>query len=340
MRILILGGTRFIGPHVVHRLIEWGHSVTIFHRGLNQAQFPPSVRSILGDRRELDGHRLEFERLAPDVVLDMYAMCEQDALDSTRVLSGIAGRFVVVSSMDVYRAYGVLLGLEDGPPDPLPLVEDSPLRTRLYPYHGADTIPLDRTEEYDKIPVEQVVLTRPDLPGTVVRLPMVYGPGDFRHRLYPFLQRMDRGRPTIVLPESVARWQGVWGYVENVALAIALAVSEERATGRVYHVAEAEPVDELERLSRLAMVAGWPGRFVVIPNTQVPSWSPPLNLAQRWVADSARIRRELGYAEAVDTQEALRRTMIWERASPPTDSESRTSEFLLDETLEDKWLAV
>ncbi len=338
MRILILGGTRFIGPPVVHCLVAQGHSVTVFHRGLSTTQLPLGVESILGDRRELDRFHQIFKEIAPDVVLDMYAMCEQDALDATRVLSGIAGRFVAVSSVDVYRAYEVLLGLEENPLESVPLVEDSCLRTHLYPRREPDTKPEDFAYSYDKIPMEQVILTQPDLTGTVIRLPMVYGPGDFRHRFYPFLQRVDSGRYGIVLPKSIAQWVGCWGYVENVASAIALTATDGRAAGRVYNIAEAEPINELERLKRLAAVIGWSGRFIVIPDAQLPDWSPPINFAQHWTVDSTRIRQELGYTEAVNIQESLQRTVAWQRMNPPTDLELATSDFLLDEALEDPWL--
>ncbi|MBC7882117.1 MAG: NAD-dependent epimerase/dehydratase family protein [Anaerolineae bacterium] len=339
MRVLILGGTRFIGPPVVRCLVAQGHSVTVFHRGLSTTQLPLGVESVFGDRRELDRFRPIFKAIAPDVVLDMNAMCEQDALDATRVLSGIAGRFIAVSSVDVYQAYGVLLGLEESPPEPVPLVEDSCLRTHLYPRRTPDTKPEDFAYGYDKIPMEGVVLTQPDLPGTVIRLPMVYGSGDFRHRFYPFLKRVDGGRAGIVLPESIAKWVGCWGYVENVALAIALTVMDERAAGRVYHIADAEPINELERLKRLAAVVGWSGRFIVVPDALLPDWSPPINFAQHWTVDSTRIRQELGYTEAMNMQESLKRTVAWQRANPPSNLELATSDFLLDESLEDLWLS-
>jgi nucleoside-diphosphate-sugar epimerase len=64
-------------------------------------------------------------------------------------------------------------------------------------------------------------MANPNLPGTVVRLPMVYGAKDIRHRFYSYLQRMDDRRCAIVLEESIARWRGSYGYVENVAYALA-----------------------------------------------------------------------------------------------------------------------
>ena len=60
-------------------------------------------------------------------------------------------------------------------------------------------------EEYDKIPVEREILGDPDLPGTVLRLPMVYGPGDPLHRFFPTLKRMDDRRPAILFEEKLAK---------------------------------------------------------------------------------------------------------------------------------------
>src|SRR6266568_5715528 len=71
MRILIIGGTRFIGPRVAERLITGGHEVTLFHRGQTEAEFPGPVNHICGDRRDLPNFTSQFKTIAPDVVLDM-----------------------------------------------------------------------------------------------------------------------------------------------------------------------------------------------------------------------------------------------------------------------------
>jgi nucleoside-diphosphate-sugar epimerase len=71
MRILLIGGTGFMGPFVVRGLVEQGHDVAVFHRGNARPALPAPVRQIIGDRNDLAAHRAEFERLAPDVVLDL-----------------------------------------------------------------------------------------------------------------------------------------------------------------------------------------------------------------------------------------------------------------------------
>src|SRR5512139_2200826 len=105
MQILILGGTRFIGPTVVHRLVEAGHEVTVFHRGQSRAPVPASVRHMLGNRRSLSDFADAFRRLSPDVVLDMLPVTELDARSVMKTFKGIARRIVAISSADVYRAY-------------------------------------------------------------------------------------------------------------------------------------------------------------------------------------------------------------------------------------------
>ena len=200
MNILVLGGTHFIGAHAVRRLALLGHEVTVFHRGETKAELPESVEHIYGDRERLGEYREVFERLGPEVVLDTLAMSEADARAVVEVFRGIANRLVVLSSGDVYRAYDRLRGADPGPPDPTPLTEDSPLRDKLYPYRNGANSPTDMKYNYDKILVERVVMAQPDtLPGTVLRLPMVFGPGDYQHRLFGYLKRMDDERPFIIL---------------------------------------------------------------------------------------------------------------------------------------------
>jgi nucleoside-diphosphate-sugar epimerase len=339
MKILVIGGTNFIGPPVIQKLCEMGHEVTIFHRGKTAAELPKEVRHLLSDRSQLNQMQSELKHLSPQVVLDMFPYTEADAIALMNVFNGIVERVVAVSSMDVYRAYSVLLGKETDL-IPVPLTEDSPLRQQFYPYRDLPEKPLARIgDDYEKILVERVVMHYPDLPGTIVRLPMVYGAQDPLNRLFPYLKRMDENRPAIVLPESLAQWRGSYGYVENVAYAIALAVTNERAKGRIYHIADAEVLTEAERLSRIGQVAGWQGKIVPVTREHLPTdWNLPYNTAQHWFVDTTRIRQELGYREIVTLESALKSTIDWQRSHPPKEISPWTGAELLDYATEDRIL--
>jgi len=318
MRIIVIGGTGFIGLWVVRRLLSDGHVVALFHRGRTAADLPPGVAHIHGERQNLPAVISDFRRFAPEVVLDMFPYTKQDAELVVQTFRGVAGRVVGISSMDVYRAYGRFCRLEEGPPEVKPFAEDAPLRSRLYPYRAKAHQPSDPTYDYEKILVEQALMGDTQLPGTILRLPQVYGAGDWQHRLFEFLKRMIDRRPIILLEERRARWRWTRGYVENVATAIALAVTDDRASGRIYNVGDPEAFTELDWVKRIAQTVGWTGTIRVVPGALLPKHlALPYDWQHHLVADTTRIRQELQYADRVSVEEALRKTVAWETADPP-----------------------
>jgi nucleoside-diphosphate-sugar epimerase len=316
MKILIIGGTGFIGTHLVRELSAMGHSVSVFHRGRTRANLP--AESILGERQDLA--RL---RLKADVVIDLILSSGSQATSLMQAFRGKTGRVVAASSIDVYRACGVLHGSEGGPLEPVPLTENSALRSKLQTYPAEQIRMLQKIfgwldSEYDKIPVENAVLSDPQLPGTVLRLPMIYGPGDHLCRFHPVLKRIEDGRRVMLFEEGWARWRSPRGYVENVAAALALAAVSERAGGRVYNVAETPAFSELDWARKIARAAGWEREFITLPKERMPAHLvQPGNSAQHWEADSTRIREELGYREPVPIDEGIRRTIDWDRSHEP-----------------------
>jgi nucleoside-diphosphate-sugar epimerase len=338
MRILVIGGTGFVGPHVIRRLAARGHEILCFHRGESQAELPSEVAHLHGDRAELAVYRERFARFAPDVVLDTRPMIEQDARAAIETFRGIARRLVALSSGDVYRAYGLIQRTESGSLEPTPMTEDAPLRQRLYPYRGenprAADDPMRWVDEYDKILVERVVLGDPVLSGTVLRLPMIYGPGDDYHRLVAYLKRMDDRRPAIIIEESEAHWRWTRGYVEDLAEAIVLALGDDRASGRIFNVGEPDALSLAEWVWAIGQAAGWSGAVVQIPCDRLPEqFKKPLNFAQDLVYDTARIRAELGYQESVRREEAIARTVAWERANPPASIDPRDFDYCMEDAV-------
>jgi nucleoside-diphosphate-sugar epimerase len=336
MRILVIGGTRFIGLATVRLLSQQGHVVAVFHRGQAQPDLPESVHQIIGDRAQLSTFRQVFQDFAPDVVLDMIAFVEQDGHSLMSLCKGLVRRVVLISSQDVYRIYGRVNRTEPGPPDPIPVTEDSPLRDKLYPYRGLDLpFPEDekqRMHDYDKILIERLVMSDPTIQGTVLRLPAVYGPNDGQHRLFEFLKRMDDNRPAILLDENFAQWCWTRGYVENVATAIALAITDERASGRIYNIGEAHTPSMIEWVRAIAKVADWHGNIITLPADRVPPHLiHDIDVNQYLLVDTTRIRKELGYREPVDQDEAFRRTIEWERVNPPKEVDAKQFDYAAED---------
>lgn len=337
MRILLIGGTGFIGSYVARDLSEQGHDVAVFHRGSSRKPLPPAIQRIHGDRRNLAQHRPDFAQFRPAVVVDFILSSGSQATAEMDLFRGIAGRVVAVSSADVYRAHGVLMGLDSGPLEPLPITEDSQLRTRLHPYPPEAIARLRHVfewldDEYDKIPMERAILGDPNLPGTVLRLPMVHGPGDPLHRLFPILKRMDDHRPAILIQEDAAAWRGPRGYVENMAAAIALAATSPKAAGRVYNVGDNIAFSELEWTQTVGRAAGWHGSVIAIPKDRTPAHlRVPYRNEQHWIISTEGIRNELGFTEPVPLEIALERSIAWERANPPGQIDSRQFDYAAED---------
>jgi nucleoside-diphosphate-sugar epimerase len=305
-------------------LRDSGHEVAIFHRRTDQFSVAADIVQIQGDRNRLSDYRNQLKRFSPDVVVDLILSSGEQARQLMNTLREVAGRLVVISSMDVYRAWGVLHGSEPGPLEPLPLTEDSPLRT-VRSLYSPETLTMMKNiftwvdERYDKIAVEEAIMGDPVVSGTVLRLPMVYGPGDPLHRFFPLLKRIADGRSAALLADDFAAWRGPRGYVENVAHAIALAATSDQAAGRVYNICEEPTLPDLEWQTRIAKQLGWSGRFVVLPRDRTPKHLLlPGNTAQHVVATSERIRTGLRYKEVVAIEDAIQRTAAWEQRNPPS----------------------
>lgn len=333
MRILVIGGTNFIGPHVVAALHRYGHQVTVYHRGLHETDLPTAVRHIHSARATIPVLHFpsSLSDPAPNVVLHMFPVGEDDTRAAVARFIGVAGRIVVISSGDVYRAYGRLLGTEPGSPEPTPINENAPLRETRFPYRHTAAGPSDWAYHYEKILVERAVLAS-RLPATVLRLPAVYGPGDPYRRLRPYIKRMDDRRPAILLEAAHAAWRWTHGYVENIAQGIALAVADDRAAGKVYNLGEAVVPTLAERIRRIGEAAGWNGTVVPVSAGKLPSHlRNPYEARQDLVVDTNKIRTELGFSEPFSDDEGLRRTIAWERANLPESGDPGPTEYAAED---------
>jgi nucleoside-diphosphate-sugar epimerase len=324
LRTLVLGGTRFVGPPLVRRLVEAGHDVVVFHSGRTEAELPDSVEHVHGDFESFGDYVDELRRFEPQVVIDDVPYRDKNG-HGVGHFADVAERAVVLTSGDVYRAFARLLGSEPGPPDPVPLREDAPLRSAPSP---------DRTAEidHDNVDVERVLQEQANPPVTVLRLAVVFGPADPYNRLYPYVRRMADRRAAILLDERIQNWRWSRQFVENVAAAIVLAVEGERKLGRIYNVAPRNSPTEANWVRAIGRALGWEGEVVAAAPSVLPeSMRVEIDARQDLAMDSTRIRRELGYEEPIPLDEAIRRTAQWALLTPPDG-------FELDYAAEDRAL--
>jgi nucleoside-diphosphate-sugar epimerase len=145
--------------------------------------------------------------------------------------------------------------------------------------------------------------------------------------------RMDDERPAVLLEETQAAslWPHV--YVEDVAAAIALAVTDDRAAGRVYNVGPRRTLGLGDWTRTVGEALGWQGEVVVVPDGTLDP-SPGADMRHGLDLRTARIREELGFREAVSLADGIARTAEWERkarsggAGPSADDYAREDAIL------------
>jgi len=225
-----------------------------------------------------------------------------------------------------------------------PFDEDSPLREKLYPYrdHTPPSIGPrpDWLGDYDKILVERTVLGQTDIAGTVVRFPMVHGERDEQRRFYSLWKRMVDDRPAILMSTKSAAFRASRTHVDNAAHAVVVAATDDRARGRVYNVGEPDALTWMQWARLVASQLRWTGELVVAPSGQMPTRlrdSRPDTWDHHLVAETSRIRQELGYRELVGRDEGLARALGWYAESAPADPAAGAS---LDYSAEDEALVI
>jgi 2'-hydroxyisoflavone reductase len=174
LRILILGGTGYIGPHLVKHAVSRGHHVTIFTRGRRDPELPDSIERLTGDR---NGQLQALEGKTWDAVIDDSATNPEWVRQSTELLKGKAGRYLFTSSTGVFYPY-----LKRG------LDETAPVLTTL-------TDPGDASMKFgtDKAKCEAQVMSVFGDRGVVVRPSYIVGPGDTSNRFPYWPQRLAKG---------------------------------------------------------------------------------------------------------------------------------------------------
>lgn len=267
----------------------------------------PEAQHLHTDRADLPTHRSALEWFNPDAAIDCRALTRADA--ETALAAFPSGtRLVVISSMDVYQAFGALN--DDRETDPVPLDEDSRVRPERYPYRGK----MDGMNDYDKLDVEEVYLPRG---ATSLRLPMVYGERDYQRREEFILCRVRAGRTRI--PVGAGMWLTCRGYVRDVARGARLALESSIAAGEVLNLCE-DRTFSIGMWSRMILdAAGSDAELVRVGDDLLPEDLKLTGTMTQHIAASARkARAMLGWTTS-DPLATLRTTVAWHLAHPPPD---------------------
>ena len=310
-RVLVIGGTLFIGRALVDQLLERGDEVVIMHRG-KETPFGKRVSEVRCDRNDIAAVRSALKDTRFDVVYDNVYDWERGTTADQVTAAAIAtanglGRYVFTSTVAVYPPGG-----DYDEQDPL-VPSDYPL---VYGAQKADS-------ERALFELQR----RQGIPVATLRPAFIYGPHNPFDREGFFWDRLRAGRP-IIIPEDGSRTMQ-WVHVRDVARAAVLASSKDAAVGRAYNLASYPPITQLEYIELLARIADREPHLVYVPREQIQQAGGELFASPLYfgvfldippiTARNDRARGELG-VDFTPLEEGLRETYQWyqqQRRSQP-----------------------
>ena len=321
LKILILGGTGFTGPHQVNYAVARGHQVTVFNRGRRQADIPDSVEHLTGDRNAPDGVAALKGTREWDVAIDVPTTNPRWVRDAASALAGRVGQYLFISTISTYAGFETAwmdetsrLATYTGDKDPFTLTPDEVGGPGLY-----GPLKVLSEQEAEKW-----------FPGktTIIRPGLIVGPGDPSNRFTYWPVRIARGGDVMVPGDGtdpvqiidardLAEWVirlaegGVTGIYNATGPRSPLTMGEMIAGIRASISGDLEATFTWVSSSFLGeqKVNGW---------SDMPVWVPaePDNDGWSRVSIARALSKGLTFRPLADT---ARETLAWHRTRPAAD---------------------
>jgi 2'-hydroxyisoflavone reductase len=305
MRILILGGTRFVGRHLVTAAVARGHVVTLFHRGQTNPGLHDGVERVLGDR---DGGLDVLAGRTFDAVVDVSGYFPRVVGASARTFADSVQRYLFVSTISVY-AEPMARGANE---DAAVATTDKPDEETLASYGALKAL------------CESVVRGVYGSRATIVRPGLVVGPNDYTGRFPYWPRRLARGGEVLAPGDPAAPIQMI--DARDMA-AFMVDLLERDVAGTFHATGPAEPLTLGSALARIGHAVEsdaqltWVSEEFLIEQGVEPWMGMPL-----WVPEKTQPFLTLDNARAVAAglrfrplEDTARDTLAWERATPASE---------------------
>jgi 2'-hydroxyisoflavone reductase len=294
LRILILGGTGFIGPTQVPYALARGHQVTLFNRGRTNADLFPGVPRLVGDRNLPGGHDA-LKGTTWDVVIDNPTTNPRWVRDAGQALKGRVGQYLFVSTISVFRDYASVGIAEDGPlhaPAPMEGEFD-----RAAAQYGPNKVRSEQ-EAVAQFGADRVTLVRPGL---------IVGAGDLSDRFSYWPVRIDKGGEVLApgTPDDPTQYVDARDLGEWI-----VRLAEGKVTGTFNATGPRTPTTMAQLLYGIKAVT----------TSEMPVWAPP----QGGMAGFMRIDCRKAYAAGLTFRplaDTARDTLTWYHQRPAAEQE-------------------
>ena len=311
LRILILGGTGFIGPNQVQYALDRGHSVTLFNRGVTNSSLFPNVPRLVGDRNLPDGHKA-LESGEWDVVIDNPTSNPKWVRDAGKALRGRTKHYIFVSTISVFSDNSAPID-ENGPLN-TPADIDAAFDAKIYGQNKVRCEIEARTQFGDNV--------------TIVRPGLIVGPGDLSDRFSYWPVRIDRGGEVLApgTPNDPVQYVDARDLSEWM-----IRLAESRTLGTFNATGPKSPTTMAEMLYGIKAVTTSDARFTWVPAeflganqvrawSDMPVWVPPVGRT----AGFARVICKKAYDAGLTFRplaDTARATLTWYHGRPAAEQE-------------------
>jgi nucleoside-diphosphate-sugar epimerase len=282
MKILLLGGTSFFGRDIAQVFHEAGHSVTLFTRGKQKPPGLPNVKFLKGDRTSPADLESAARQGPWDVVIDNIAYDGDQVRTALKAFPKVR-QYILTSTVSVYRYV----------PHPFP----QPLKETSVDF---DYVPTDEdlTNVHwkyarGKCDAEAACARQSEVPWTILRPPVVYGPYDVSDRGFWYLARLLKGGP-MLLPNGGANSLRL-AYSRDLAQSYLLAAKHSEALGSIYNIAQEEILTLRDFIDENARIFGVKPELVSLPFESAGELGGPYAYSSNWIPDIDLAKRDLGF---------------------------------------------
>lgn len=330
MKVLIIGGNRFVGYLLAWRLIARGDEVTLLNRGTRPDPFGPRVSRIRVDRTSSEFLRTLGE-LRFDATVDFAAFELKDVRTVIDCLGDRVGHYVFISSGQVY------LVRKDCPRPAREQDYDGPLIPK--PEDPGDLAEWEYGVKKRACEDALVEAAARGFRSTRIRIPMVNGERDYKRRMESYLWRILDGGPVLLPGGGAEVARHVYG--QDVANAIATVLGDERVYGRALNLCQEEMPSVADLVGMLIDRLGAPDNRVEVPVEALGELSPKdvSPFSQRWMSllDPSLARHELGFQHRplfVYLSSIVQSFLAFPPAEPPENYRHRPRELEIAKALE------
>ncbi|OGB68238.1 MAG: hypothetical protein A2Y94_16000 [Caldithrix sp. RBG_13_44_9] len=289
MKVLVIGGSKFLGYHLTRSFLEHGFKVTLFNRGIGPDDFGDQVTHITGDRQNHKEFYDRFRNQKFDAVIDLIGYHPLEVEVAEKTFRDHIGLYIFISTGQVY------------------LVTENkhwPAREEDF-YQPLIKCPAGEESPYDygvkkrecELLLEERFRSR-KFPAVRLRCPVIHGTRDYTLRLFSYLRRIQDGHP-IIIPENgdkIIRHI----YVQDVVQTILKILPDGSVRGKVFNLAQEEVVTLSEFLTITASLLDKKIKIVTVSQQELKEHLIPLDISPfsgRWVSylDPGYARREIGF---------------------------------------------